>query len=460
MKILCLWILYWSTLYSTALAQPLELYPPEELRAELDYLQQQLEQRQPNWQVYHPQETWEKRLTIVKEQLTRPLTLVQWYQKLNYVLEAAHEGHLNIGSASDAFYTGFATGEFKVLPLIVRGIGEQVFVWTNLSNKPLLRRGDELLSINGRSIASIRRQIFEHTLADGHIESSKQAFFQEEFAARYFWFIEVPDSFVITYQPFGQSTTKTITIAALSHLDMAQWMVQRQLPRPSRPQGLEALYSCSFHDKTAMLTLRNFNSRDWEVYDKTPAIFYEQVFKRLRKNKIQHLIIDVRGNKGGNKDFVDALLPYLWLEPRQGTYRSLLRTNGYLVESILPNRNPLYFKGQIYVLTDGRTYSTAALLAQYAVHYANAISIGGETGSRLEGFAAGGHYKIILPYSKIKIEIPNAWVRNKLLTPPSLANRGLLPHYKVEPSLRDLLNERDVVLEKAWALINAAQEQK
>lgn len=450
MRVLWLWIFCCGTV----LAQPLELYSPTELRKELDFLHEQLQQKQPNWQVYHSIEVWQKRLATVKNQLNRPLNSIQWFKRINYILESVHEGHINIGQAKDIFYTGFSSGKFKVLPLIVRGVGEQVYIWTNLSNKEVLKQGDELLSINGQSIATIRRQIFEHTLADGYIETSKQSFFQEEFSARYFWFVEVVDSFVLEYRPWGNTTTKTITIAALTHLEMAKWMVERKLPHPSRPRGLEALFSCSFHNKTALLTLRNFSSEDWATYDKTPASFYHQVFKRLRKNNTKNLIIDIRGNKGGNKDFIDAFLPYLSLEPRQGTYRSLLRSNGYLVESILPNRNPLYFKGQIYVLTDGRTYSTAALLAQYAVHYAKAISIGSETGSRLEGFAAGGYHQITLPYSKIAIEIPNAWVQNTLLEPPNLANRGLLPYYKVEPTIEDLLNDKDVVLHKAWDLIN------
>ncbi|MGH1335850.1 MAG: S41 family peptidase [Aureispira sp.] len=447
----------WLLCCGTAFAQPLALYSPTELQEELIYLEQQLQKKLPNWQVYHPAEAWETRLATVKRQLNRPLTSLQWYQKLNYVLEGVHEGHFTIGEANDVFYTGFATGQFKVLPLIVRGVGDQVYIWTNLSDEETLERGDELLRINGRPIEAIRRQIFEHTLADGYIESSKQLFFQDEFAARYFWFVEVVDSFVLEYRPAGTTRTRTITIAALTHMEMAEWMVKRDIVRPSRRRGLEALFSCSFQEQTALLTLRNFNQEDWLAYEKTPASFYAQVFKRLRKNKVKHLIIDVRGNKGGDKDFVDALLPYLWLEPRQGTYRSLLRTNGYLVESILPNRDPLYFKGQIYVLTDGKTYSTAALLAQYSVQYARAISIGCETGSRLEGFAAGGYSNILLPHSKIKIGIPNAWVKNTLLKTSTLANRGLLPYYKVEPSIEDLLQEKDVVLQKAWDLISEKQ---
>ncbi|MFK7797907.1 MAG: S41 family peptidase [Aureispira sp.] len=449
MKILWLWLLCWGTIF----AQPLKVYTPAALRQDLDFLEKQLQQKIPNWQVYHSTSAWERRFATVKTTLKSPLSTLEWYQRLNYVLEAVHEGHLTIGQANDVFYTGFATGKFKVLPLIVRGVGEQVYIWTNLSNKEVLKQGDELLRINGRSIEDIRRQIFDHTLADGYIESSKQLFFQEEFAARYFWFVEAVDSFVLEYRPWGQTTPKTTTIAALTHLEMAKWMVERKLPRPSRRLGLEALFSCSFHDETALLTLRNFNTANWADYDKTPASFYAQVFQRLRKNNIKNLIIDLRGNKGGNKDFVDAFLPYLWLQPRQGTYRTLLYNNGYSVESILPNRNPLYFKGQIYVLTDGKTYSTAALLAQYAVQYAGAISIGTETGSRLEGFAAGGHDMITLPNSQIKINLPNAWIQNRLLNTPNLANRGLLPYYKIEPTIDDLIKEEDVVLQKAWDLI-------
>ena len=453
MRILWLWLCCWGTL----LAQPLKIYTPAELHQDLDYLEQQLQQKIPNWQVYHSANAWERRFGTVKAKLKSPLTTLEWYQQLNYVLEAVHEGHLTIGQMDDVFYTGFATGQFKVLPLIVRGVGTQVYVWTNLSDNAVLKQGDELLSINGRSIDEVRRQIFDHTLADGYIESSKQLFFQEEFAARYFWFVEVADSFVLEYRPWGQAQSKTVTIAALTHLEMAEWMVKRKLPRPNRLMGLEALFSCSFHDETAILTLRNFNTDNWADYDKTPASFYAQVFKRLRKNNIKNLIIDLRGNKGGSKDFVDAFLPYLWLESRQGTYRTLSYNNGYSIESILPNRNPLYFKGQIYILTDGKTYSTAALLAQYAVQYAGAISIGTETGSRLEGFAAGGHDVVTLPNSKISINLPNAWVKNRLLHTPSLANRGLLPYYKVEPTIDDLLKDQDVVLQKAWDLIEAQE---
>lgn len=452
MKFLCLWLCFLGT--PLLWGQSLDWYTPTQLRQELDYLQKQLQKRQPNWQAYHPAEAWERRLTTVKAQLNKPLNTLQWFQKLHYVLEGVHEGHLNIGKASDIFYKGFATGEFKVLPLIVRGVGEEVYIWTNLSAQEGLKRGDKLLSINGRSLPDIRHQIFEHTLADGYIESSKQLFFLEEFAARYFWFVEQADSFVLEYQPLGSSSTQTLHLAALTHLEMANWMVKRNIPRPSRPRGLEGLFSYATHGETALLTLRNFNSEAWAAYDKTPASFYNQVFKRLRKNKIKYLILDLRGNKGGNKDFVDAFLPYLALNPRQGTYRSMLSSNGYLVESILPNRSSLYFKGQIYVLTDGKTYSTAALLAQYAVQYAQAIAIGTETGSRLEGFAAGGHVPILLPHSNIKIEIPNAWVQNTLLSTPPLSNRGLLPHHKVEPSLEQLIREEDVVLQKAWELIN------
>lgn len=452
MKFLCWWILCWGA--TTVFGQSLDWYSPTQLHQELDYLQEQLQKRQPNWQVYHPAEAWERRLLTVKAQLNQPLNTLQWFQKLHYVLEGVHEGHLNIGKASDIFYKGFATGEFKVFPLIVRGVGEQMYIWTNLSEEEQLKRGDKILSINGKSIPEIRRQIFEHTLADGYIESSKELFFLEEFSARYFWFVEQADSFVLEYQPLGSSAPQTLKIAALTHLEMASWMVQRKIPRPSRPRGLEGLFSYANHGETALLTLRNFDKEAWAAYDKTPASFYNQVFKRLRKNKVKNLIIDVRGNKGGNKDFVDAFLPYLVLNPKQGTYRTMLSSNGYWVESILPNRNGLYFKGQIYVLTDGKTYSTAALLAQYVVQYAQAIAIGTETGSRLEGFAAGGHSPILLPHSAIKIEIPNAWVQNTLLTIPPLANRGLLPHYKVEPTLEEVLREEDVVLQKAWELIS------
>jgi C-terminal processing protease CtpA/Prc len=425
---------------------------PLQLEEDLDHLVAGLERYNPAMYAYNPEILLKLKIAAIKKTLKQPINAIEWFKLLCLAVEEVEEGHITIGTKEDAFYHGFLKGNFKSLPLSVEFLGDRAYVWNNLSRADVLERGDEILSINGRSMAEIRTLIFKYTNSDGDIETFKQLRLSKELSARYFWFIEQASQFTIEYRKRHSESTKEVQLEALTRIEMSEWSVKRALTKEVQ-KGINAVYSLSLEKDIATLTLRSFNEEIIKQNDLEPYEFYERIFKRLRQNKIKHLILDLRGNIGGMKEFVDDLLAFTLKKKQKGVLRELVAWDGTKVISTFPKRNQWFFKGDIYILTDGGTYSTAALIAQYLSDYGNATLIGEETGSRYEGFAAGNFHYLTLPNSKIQIGIPNKWVKNTLPRPFRAPNRGLMPDYRVSNSIGDLLKKRDAVKAKALELI-------
>ena len=438
----CLLGICWA--WSTA-AQPWEA---ADLKADLDALVAELE-REPWLQAFQAAEQLPQRLATTKAMLNGQVSAQEWFRALHYLLAGVGEGHVQIGTPSDDWYTGFGQGRFRSFPLTVRYRQGRLYVWNNYSDQPQWQRGDELYTINGWTIDSLRQHFHNHSLSDGAVTSSRDQGWQNEFSARYYWLVGQPDNFVVTYRSMGDTALQTQTLPALTMLQMAKWAQQRN-QIPQRPKGLDALYNLQIESNYALLRLRNFDLARWKAYDQTPASFYQNLFQRLRRNGVRHLILDLRDNKGGARNFVDEFLPYLRLKPSKMPYQQYHKAEQPVKLYQLPKRHPLHFRGKLFVLINGKTYSSAALLAQYAVQYAQAQCIGEEAGSRIAGFAGGTKRLVTLPHSGTVITLPTAWITHEVWPDSSSdPQRGLMPDQLVTPSIQDALEQRDPVLEKA-----------
>lgn len=431
------------------------------LHRDLDSLVAYLERDMPQPYRYHDSLVFQERLAQTKQRLQGTVSSLEWFAALHYLLAGVGEGHLQIGQAQDPPYAGFLQGTFKSFPLTVRYFQGRLYVWANYSNHSHWQRGDELYTINGYTIDQLKHRFYQHTLADASIESSRDQIWQKEFAARYFWWVEQPEQFVITYRPKDSTALQVDTLDALTMQSMAVWAQKRQ-QIPQKPLGLEALYTLQFNGSTAILQLKNFELHRWQAYDLEPEGFYAAIFQRLRRENVQQLILDLRDNKGGERSFVDAFLSYLPLRGPKTTYQTCYRHGEAPQHYRLPKRSPQYFRGKLCVLINGATYSSASLVAQYAQAYGGATLMGTETGSRRAGFLGGTVSKRQLPHSGTVVTIPTMLVEQhdpQLLDAPATLPMGvqaLPPHYIV-PTLPAALADRDELLEHALKWCQAEQ---
>jgi len=197
--------------------------------------------------------------------------------------------------------------------------------------------------------------------------------------------------------------------------------------------------------------------------------FYSKCFEQIDSAKCNTLVIDLRGNTGGRLSEIDYLYSfltdkeYLFIEGAKMTKRtSYLYNNIYsgsvggIIGSIIfspllithnilkvssKDHTPYFkfsstkirkpkennFKGKIYVLVDGMSFSASCILSTHLKATKRATFVGQETGGAYNGTVAGIFAMIELPESMLKIRAGVMTIR----TPYSINPDG----YGVKPDV-------------------------
>ena len=111
------------------------------------------------------------------------------------------------------------------------------------------------------------------------------------------------------------------------------------------------------------------------------------------------------------------------------------------------------FKGKTYVLINRESYSTTGDFAAMTRHKKLATFVGTETGGGYYGNTSDYELEVTLPNSKIRAGIPVCRYETNIPLDKKLFGRGTIPHHKVEPTIEDILNKRDVELAYVLRLI-------
>lgn len=208
----------------------------------------------------------------------------------------------------------------------------------------------------------------------------------------------------------------------------------------------------------------------------------EDTFQTLHEKGTRALIIDLRGN-GGGEDMHGAMLvshltdkPFRyfdhvvaktidpsfkaqadWSGERTSQLRKEVTPNpagGYFVKHAgtavqSPGKYP--FLGKVFVLIDGGVFSTAADFCAVIHHLHRATFIGDETGGGYYGNNSGSFVHVILPNSKFEMRLPLYEYWNAV-SEDNGKRRGTLPDYPVKTNMANLLHCVDEQLDLALSL--------
>ncbi|WLD22771.1 S41 family peptidase [Flavobacterium dauae] len=244
----------------------------------------------------------------------------------------------------------------------------------------------------------------------------------------------------------------------------------------------EISYPVAKDSSVALLKIRNFSEGKIKVYD--------TIFAEFKKHNVQNLIIDLRGNPGGRLSEIHNLSRYLndttfvFTQPatitKRGTYFNLFKGKSAVekffaapfitvyatIRGLSASRNekgalqvplksskksqpkPLHYKNNIYVITDGMTFSAAAIISSHLQGRNLAVFVGDETGGTFNGTVAGVMPVLKLPYSKLKLRVGLMTIKPQEQTTEE--GRGVIPDVYAIPTEADFLNDKDVELE--WIL--------
>ncbi|WP_296348553.1 S41 family peptidase [Winogradskyella sp.] len=225
--------------------------------------------------------------------------------------------------------------------------------------------------------------------------------------------------------------------------------------------------------------------------------FYEETFKELDSLKTETLIIDLRNNLGGSLKEINTLYSYLTDENftfinlsevnsriplmkaamtnTRSTFGKILtgifspiivthnliktkKKNGKIYYKFKASKeqepNPLNFKGKLYVLINGNSFSASSVLSTTLKGTNRATFVGEETGGAYNGTVAGQYKTYELPNTKIKARIGLMHVDSPYKTTPD--GYGIKPDVEILPTYQDRLDGVDPELE--WILQDIEKE--
>lgn len=423
---------------------PYKKYSPEVLQKDYAIYRQTLEEAHPGLYWYTSKDSMNYYFDKGFQQLNDSLTEPEFRKILSYVTAKINCGHTSIRPSKTFAKYQDTVRLGRVFPLSLKLWQDTAVVAANLNRRDsILKRGTIITSINGLPMDKIVDTLFSYIGTDGYNRTNKYQVLSNRgyFGSLYSTLFGYPPAYSINFiDSMGRAGTTLLRpfFPGSDTMARAQAVPVRRLPQPSRKERKQMrrnsvrLLKLDTTSHVAMMDLNSFG-RGYGLKS-----FFRRSFRALKKNKIEHLIIDVRGNGGGsvtNSTLITRFLsdhPFkvadsLYAIRKRKTYSRYIqndffnrlfltlfapkRKDGkyhfkYYERHLFKPRKKNHFDGKTYILTGGNSFSATTLFASAIMKQDNVTLIGEETGGGAYGNSAWLIPDMTLPGTKVRFRLP------------------------------------------------------
>lgn len=433
--------------------------------------------------------TVEKHFDILEQQLRRDLTLSE-----AYLLFSKFTASIKCGHTFCSFYN--QNGQTKdslfkksdKVPFTFYLFDKRMFIEKNISENDALASGAEVFEINNLPVSVIIDTLLKYVKGDGgnnlkRLNDLNLSGLGKFEAFDIFYPLLFPpgnNQYSLKIKQPGKNSLTEISVKAISRTNRFELMENKYGKQPST---LDDLWSFKLlNNETGYLKIGTFVTNkltiDWKK-------FLNNAFDEVNDKNIQNLILDIRGNEGGDDEVnlvlgnklaksqiefpafkellryetvSDDYLPYLntWDKSFYNRKGQLVKQeNGFFTwkkdrgNSII-KQNSKAFQGQTYLLVDAANSSATFFLTAGLQQNKIATVIGSETGGNRKGTNGGQLFFLWLPNSKIEIDIPLIGYYPIEEQP----DKGLTPDIEIQLTISDIQSNKDKVMERVLELIN------
>jgi hypothetical protein len=437
---------------------------PEEMREDLRIFRESLEKFHPEMYRYTDGQIFEKHFEAIEAELATPKSQREFYKLLRPVLVDLKDGHVKwIVQGQDQHY-GFFQDQLFPLRLYFGENSTKVLSHFSGENTPILA---EVKSINGEPIESVRKRLLEGlTYGDGESLGGKYYQLNRYFAAYYSTEYGVSESYTVELTDTGKNVK-------WEGKGVGKDQIEDAFKESEEPFSFKMI-----NDWAGIIDINRFFSYKGEPDFKQ---FLKNSFESLENRGISNLILDLRGNEGGNEKLGIELYKYLALDEfdyydfvttkpnrkvdfenytskifRMANSFSKEKEGNYVFTKAPSKTEKPYknaFKGDLIILIDGQSFSVTTEFSSRIKSDGRATFVGEETAGGAEVNSSGFFTIVTLPHSKIDLGVPRLGFHMADLDPSMDKDRGIIPDVKVAPTAGDLLSGKDPVMERALELL-------
>lgn len=407
------------------LSEPAErIFSVEEIREDFNQLRRTIEQTHPALYSFTDKKEFDRFFGEQFNRIDKPMTVESIYP-----IFAAVSAKIGCGHSVVMMPSGYWESlDGNMFPLQLKFIGNKVYVTGTFSKQDSLRIGSTIHSINGKSITGIADEMKSLISADAYSDTYRNFRLGIRFSYLFALLYGHPESFAIRYIPIGDSTSIERIVNPVSVQNL-------QLETGHYEPEIEIMQE----QHVAILTIPGFafyGNRDFF------CSFIDDAFTRIEQEKIVKLILDVRGNTGGDPFCATHLFSYLENEPVP--YFSRPYGEYFKLAQPIP-LHPNHFEGELITLIDGGIFSTAGHFAALLKHYNIGTLIGEETGATYTCNDGSRSYQ--LRNTRVQGRIASKTFAVAVHDLP--ADKGIAPDQYVTPTREDINKGKDTVLEYA-----------
>lgn len=435
-----------------------KLFSIEELQEDFNYWRNRLEKKHPLLYLYTSKSEMNRFFDSIYQEINRPMNELEFYKMISPVVSKVQDGH-NVIIPSKTKIDALKS-DSSLFPFDILWDKNRLYVHRNLSSDSTLQDGLEIIEINGSSTQKIHQSLKKRIPHEGNNLQLFQSNLNEVFRFYYHLIFGIKKQYSITFKDSKeQKIKKTLKGASLKKFS--------SLRKKRYEIKSKTCIKLRFKDttyQTGILTIRTFSP---STLRKNCKFRYrnriKKYFKLLQEQNTQDLIIDIRGNGGGNPHHVKFLLQHLFNEKFTQAKESRI-VKSREEEKLYPRtkkrwypfngvgtykpKAKLSFDGNIIVLIDGGTFSAAVEATSVLKRYNRATFIGKET---------GGNPIIMCGYTvKAKWKLPNTKIQISPGTITSIyddlkknTGRGIIPDIEINPTIEQQIGNFDAVLHYA-----------
>ena len=331
----------------------------------------------------------------------------------------------------------------RFFPLDIRFLGYRAYVYGNVHPESKIPLGAEILSINGKSMWEITRNLTKIMSSDGNRMPNKIYQLNSKFVVYYMFYHYFPEEYHVSYLEPGKEIPQSVSIRSVNRGDLSTYRKGRKKVQTSTD---DPTLNLEMEDRmeTAIITIKSFGfygDRNKEFFR-----FIDDAFLEIKEKGMKTLIVDLRGNSGGDPYCANYLLSYLAKKSFK-YFDKKYEGYGILNQPTTISKN--HFSGKLYILIDEGGFSTTGHLGALLRYHKIGTLVGAETGASYE---CNDNTKTVkLENTGLQLYIPTQTYT--VAVKGMSMGKGIIPDIPVKINVSDLLKKEDSIKKLLFDLI-------